>query len=45
MHSDEYNPHKDFTTLHAWEKARDLKLFFYREVIPRLPPEEKFNLK
>lgn len=40
----EYNEFKDFTMLHAWEKARLLKLFFYREVIPLLPPEEKFNL-
>lgn len=44
MNADEYNPYKDFTTLDAWEKARSLKLFFYKEVIPLLPPEEKFNL-
>lgn len=39
-----YAPSKDFTTLEAWQKARDLKLFFYREIIPFLPTEEKFNL-
>ena len=39
-----YNPHKDFTTLEAWKKARELKLFLYLEVIPMLPTEEKFNL-
>ena len=44
MNDDEYNPYKDFTTLDAWLKARSLKLFFYKEVIPLLPPEEKFNL-
>lgn len=44
MNSDEYNPFRDFTTLNAWEKARAVKLFFYKEVIPQLPPEEKYNL-
>ena len=39
-----YNAQKDFTTLEAWKKARLLKLFFYKEVIPHLPVEEKFNL-
>ena len=41
---DEYNPYKDFTTLDAWKKARLVKVFFYKEVIPRLPSVEKFNL-
>ena len=40
----DYDPNKDFTTLDAWKKARVLKLFFYKEVIPLLPSEEKFNL-
>jgi hypothetical protein len=31
-----YNSQKDFTTLEAWKKARLLKLFFYKEVIPHL---------
>ncbi len=39
-----YNALKDFTTLDAWKKARLVKLFFYKEVIPHLPAEEKFNL-
>jgi len=39
-----YNSFKDFTTLDAWKKARLVKLFFYKEVIPHLPVEEKFNL-
>lgn len=39
-----YDPQRDFTTLEAWKKARLVKLFFYKEVIPRLPYEEKFNL-
>jgi four helix bundle protein len=39
-----YEPDKDFITLDAWKKTRDLKLFFYREVIPLLPEAEKFNL-
>ena len=40
----DYNSYKDFTTLDAWKKARVLKLFFYSEVIPALPSEEKYNL-
>jgi four helix bundle protein len=39
-----YDSQKDFTTLEAWKKAGMVKLFFYKEVIPLLPPEEKFNL-
>jgi four helix bundle protein len=39
-----YNSQKDFTSLDAWKKARSLKLFFYKEVIPHLPVEEKYNL-
>lgn len=42
-HAD-YNPGKDFMTLEAWKKSRLVKLFFYNEVIPGLPAEEKFNL-
>ena len=30
--------------LNAWLKAREYALLIYREVIPLLPPEEKFNL-
>ncbi len=40
----EYQQYKDFTTLDAWKKARMLKIFFYSEIIPLLPSEEKFNL-
>jgi len=36
-----YNSQKDFTTLEAWRKARLVKLFFYKEVIPLLPIEER----
>lgn len=39
-----YDSRTDFTTLEAWKKARLIKLFFYKEVIPLLPAEEKFNL-
>jgi len=41
---EKYNVQKDFTTLEEWKKARLVKLFFYKEVIPHLPSEEKFNL-
>ncbi len=40
----EYNEKKDFTSLEAWKKARSVKLFFYNEVIPLLPEDEKYNL-
>ncbi len=39
-----YDPKRDFTSLEAWKKARLVKLFFYKEVVPCLPAEEKFNL-
>lgn len=39
-----YNANKDFTTLDAWKNTRIVKLFFYKEIIPRLPESEKFNL-
>jgi len=42
--SEAYNQNKDFITLVAWRKARDVKLFFYNKIIPKLPREEKFNL-
>jgi four helix bundle protein len=40
----EYSANRDFTTLDAWTRSRLVKLFFYAEVIPLLPVEEKFNL-
>lgn len=39
-----YNVQKDFTSRDARKKARLVKLFFYEEVIPFLPVEEKYNL-
>jgi four helix bundle protein len=39
-----YNKNKDFTSLEAWKKARDVKLFFYRKVIPLLPKIETYQL-
>lgn len=39
-----YNSNRDFITLVAWQKARELKLFLYTKVIPLLPAEEKYNL-
>ncbi|MBN2173569.1 MAG: four helix bundle protein [Bacteroidales bacterium] len=39
-----YNQFKVFTSLQCWKDAREVKLFFYRKVLPCLPPEEKFNL-
>lgn len=42
--NDFYIEKKDFTTLEAWIKCREVKLFFYNKVLPGLPKEEKFNL-
>jgi four helix bundle protein len=39
-----YNEKRDFTTLDAWIKCREVKLFFYKKVLPSLPKEEKYNL-
>ncbi len=40
-----YNNKKDFTTLEAWLKCREVKIFFYKKILPYLPKEEKFNLE
>lgn len=40
----EYNPNKDFQTLKTWQKARETKLFFYNNIVPLLPKDEKFGL-
>jgi len=39
-----YKPGKDFTTLVCWKDVRQVKLFFYQKVLPKLPSSEKFNL-
>lgn len=39
-----YNAAKDFTSLWCWKDARDVKVFFYRQVLPKLPSNEKYNL-
>ncbi len=33
-----------FEGLTAWQKAHELMLFVHREVVPRFPPEEKWDL-
>ena len=42
---DSYNTGKDFTSLQAWQKAREVKLFFYKTILPKLPKEEKYCLE
>ena len=47
MVSDEnkgYSESKDFTSLECWKKCRDVRQFFYSQVIPDLPKEERYNL-
>lgn len=39
-----YDGKRDFTSLKVWIKCRKVKLFFYKQIIPLLPKEEKFNL-
>ena len=39
-----YGAHKDFVSLAAWQRCQELKVFFYKEVLPLLPPEEKYNM-
>lgn len=39
-----YDANRDFTSLKAWKKARQLKLFFYKLILPGLPKEEQFQL-
>jgi four helix bundle protein len=39
-----YDTNRDFKTLEAWKKCREVKLFFYNKILSRLPKEEKFNL-
>lgn len=39
-----YDGRKDFTTLDAWIKCRQVKIFFYNKILPLLPKEEKYNL-
>ncbi len=40
----EYNKEKDFTSLKCWQNARKVKLFFYDEILPKLPNHERDNL-
>lgn len=35
---------KSLETLEVWKKAKEFALQVYREVLPLLPPEEKWNL-
>jgi four helix bundle protein len=39
-----YDAKRDFTSLKAWRRARKIRLFFYKTVIPLLPKEERYAL-
>jgi len=39
-----YNANRDFTSLDCWKKAREVKLFFYKFILSKLPSEEKYHL-
>lgn len=39
-----YNEQRDFTTLNCWKDCREVKLYFYNNVLKCLPYEEKNNL-
>lgn len=40
-----YNEKRDFTSLICWQDARNVKLFFYNNVLTILPENEKYNLE
>ena len=40
----EYDAERDFTSLEAWKKCKNLKLFCYNKILPFLPADEKYNL-
>jgi len=39
-----YSSDRDFTSLIAWKKFREVKKYFYSRVLNCLPNEEKYNL-
>jgi len=39
-----YNRNKDFTSLRCWQDCREVKLYYYKKVLPKLPPQEKYSL-
>ncbi len=39
-----YDDKRDFVTLEVWDKCREVKLFFYKNILPLLPKEEKYIL-
>ena len=40
----EYDAGRDFTSLEAWKKCRNVKLFFFKKVLASLPAQEKYVL-
>jgi four helix bundle protein len=42
-HYSYYNDNRDFKSLSAWKKCREVKLFLYSEILTKLPKEEKYN--
>ena len=40
----EYDAERDFTSLEAWKKCRNVKLFFFKKVLASLPAQEKYVL-
>jgi four helix bundle protein len=39
-----YNQYKDFTSLLAWKKVREVKKFFYKSILSNVHIEEKLSL-
>lgn len=40
----DYLKQKDFVSLAAWQRCREVKIFFYKEIIPLLPDEERYAM-
>lgn len=42
-YSKDYKSYKDFVGLECWQDCSEVKLFFYREILPKLPKEEYYS--
>ena len=43
MYSSDEKTYRDFRSLRCWQSCREVKLFFYEKIIPKIPHAEKNN--